>query len=126
MGANGTFSKGMDIPVVERKYKTVFKIDDNIMVLQRKDGIGKLPEESHTAGRIYVHFWKDGHDVKEIAKYGKNHKKIWEIHTKDHHGINPHFHYWRKGKPYGEALPLTPNKIKLLNKIRMFKYGTTK
>ena len=43
---------------------------------------------------IYAIFRKDGKDVKSIAQYGKNGQKIWEIHTDEHHGLQPHYHKW--------------------------------
>ncbi|MBP3510445.1 MAG: hypothetical protein J6K19_00180 [Prevotella sp.] len=120
MGANGTFSKGMVITEGERGYKTIFSFSDNVVVIQKYGKAAKLPEESHTAGRIYVVFKKDGSDVKGIAKYGGDHKKVWEIHTTDHKGLGAHFHYWKDGKPVKDANPLTPGMKSLLNKIRNF------
>lgn len=38
MGANGTFSVGIDIPKGEREYKTIFEIEENVKILQYKDG----------------------------------------------------------------------------------------
>ena len=43
---------------------------------------------------IYAIFRKDVKDVKPIAQYGKNGQKIWEIHTDEHHGLQPHYHKW--------------------------------
>lgn len=97
---------------------------DNIVVLEQKDPKhkGKLPEESHTPNRIYVSFMANGQDVKEIAKYGSDGKKLWAIHTKDHKGIKPHYHIWKDGAPTEEGYPLTKDMQKILKKIR--NYGT--
>ncbi len=126
MGGNGTFSVGKNFPEVEKKYWTVFKLEDNIFVVQNKKGGIKLPEESHTPGRIYVLFNKNGSGIHEISIYGEDHKKIWAIHTADHHGIKPHMHYWKDGGPFGEPFPLTPDKMKLLDKIKNLDYGEKK
>lgn len=69
MGANGTFSKGIDIPKAERGYRTVYQMTDNIVVIEHLGKTVKMPEESHTPGRIYVTFKSDGSDVKGIAQY---------------------------------------------------------
>jgi hypothetical protein len=81
----------------------------------------KLPEESHTPNRIYAIFKKNGSDVKCIAQYDSNGKKIWEIHTDDHYGMKPHFHYWKNGGQEEEAHPLTQVQLDLLNTVRNFK-----
>lgn len=87
----------------------------------------KLPEESHTPNRIYAIFNKNGNDVQAIAKYGPDGKKLWEIHTNDHHGIKPHYHPWqdghpvrtlnKKGKYENEGRPLDESKAKTLHKV---------
>lgn len=41
---------------------------------------------------------KDGTDVKSIARYGSDGKKICEIHTTDLKGIGEHFHKWNNCK----------------------------
>lgn len=126
MAGNGTFSKGMEIPVAQRGYKTICYISKNIVVLEKNSKDIKLPEESHTARRIYVLFEKDGSDVKAIAKYGANHKKIWEIHTFDHRKMGPHVHYWKNGEPYGDPQPLSKLQSNLLKKARNFQNGQKK
>ena len=120
MGANGSFSKGTTRTEEERMYETVYMIGDNIAVLEQKDKRKgtKLPEESHTPNRYYVAFRKDGKDVKSIAKYGADGKKIWEIHTNEHNGIIPHFHHWRGNGQEQEGFPLTQEMLDLLRKIR--------
>ncbi len=122
MGGNGTFSKGIDIPVEQREYRTICYLDDNIVVLQHKGKNVSLPEESHTPGRIYVAFRKDGTGIKEIAKYGDDHKRLWVIHTSDHHGMGIHVHTWKDGHPVeGSARPLNDSEKELYNKIISFK-----
>lgn len=123
MGGNGAFSSGVLNSEAGRKYATVFQIDENTLVLEQKDrrkGI-KLPEESHTPNRYYVAFRKDGKDVKSIAKYGADGKKIWEIHTNEHNGIKPHFHYWKDNGQEEQGYPLTSEMRDILNRIRNLK-----
>ncbi len=94
MGANGTHSSNALSSEENRKYWTVGTISENIKVLVQKDRNrhGKLPEESHTPNRVYVSFLTDGSDVKEIAQYGADCKKMYAIHTGNHKGISPHYH----------------------------------
>jgi len=123
MGANGSFSRGVLESESGRTYETIFMIGDNIAVLERKDkrlGV-KLPEESHTPGRTYATFRSDGKDVKSIAKYDSNGKKIWEIHTNEHEKISPHFHYWKENGQEKEAHALTAEMKIILNRVRQFK-----
>ncbi|MBQ9665042.1 MAG: hypothetical protein IJ635_02930 [Bacteroidaceae bacterium] len=122
MGGNGSFALKLASTEAGRRYKTIVAISDNIKVLQQKNpklGV-KLPEESNTPNRIYVTFYKDGHDVKDIALYGSDGKKLWQIHTQDHHGIKPHFHYWKDGGQEEGAHHLTKEMKALLDKIRLF------
>ena len=123
MGGNGSFFSGVLNSEAGRAYETVYRIDDNTLVLEQKDkhkGI-KLPEESHTPNRYYVVFRKDGKDVKSIAKYGADGKKIWEIHTNEHNGIKPHFHYWYGTGQEEKGHPLTSEMCDILNLIRNLK-----
>lgn len=122
MGAVGSFERGTANSEAGRDYKTIYSIGDNIKVLELKNpkkGV-KLPEESHTPNRIYVTFYKDGHDVKAIAKYGSDGKKLYEIHTIDHKGLGAHYHVWKEGKPI-EVHSLTSEMKILLDKVRNFK-----
>ena len=121
MGANGSHASGVLNTEEGRTYKTLFKMGDNIVYLDQKNPKqgGKLPEESHTPNRIYVSFYANGKDVKAVAKYGNDGKKLWEIHTADHHGLSPHYHIWIDGKPKeDDARPLTLQMKKLLKKIK--------
>jgi len=122
MGANGSHASGVLNTEDGRAYRTLFKMEGNIVVLEQKDPKhkGKLPEESHTPNRIYVSFMASGTDVKEIAKYGSDGKKIWAIHTNDHKGLKPHYHIWKDGKPSKEGYSLTPEMQKLLKKVRNY------
>jgi len=103
-----------------RKYKTIGKIVDIRIVKHKNPKLAKLPEESHTPNRIYATFYKDGQDVKAIAKYGHDGKKIWEIHTIDHKKMGPHYHEWKNGRPINDK-PLTEEMWKILKKIRNYK-----
>ena len=119
MGGNGSFKRGETLSAENRKYETVFMIGNNIAILEQKDKRKgtKLPEESHTPGRTYAAFRKDGKDVKLIAVYNGNGIKLYEIHTDDHRGLRPHYHPWKDGKPDKEiVLPLTEEMENILRK----------
>ena len=122
MGANGSHASGVLNTEEGRAYKTLFKMEDNIVYLSQKNPKqeGKLPEESHTPNRVYVSFLASGKDVKAIAKYDNDGKKLWEIHTNDHKGLKPHYHVWANGKPSKDGYPLTPEMSKLLKKARNY------
>lgn len=121
MGANGSFASGSTNSEIGRTYKTIGSIGEIQIVAPKNPKAGiKLPEESHTPNRIYATFYKDGHDVKSIAKYGAYGKKLWEIHTIDHKNLGPHYHDWAGGKPISDK-PLTKYMIDLLNKVRNYK-----
>ena len=121
MGANGSHASGILETEAGKAYKTLFKLGDNIIYLSQKNPKqeGKLPEESHTPNRVYVSFKADGKDVKAVAQYGGDGKKLWEIHTGNHYGLSPHYHIWKDGKPASnDAHPLTQEMTKLLKYIR--------
>lgn len=124
MGANGSHASGVLHIEEGRTYKTLFSMGDNIKVIEPKNPNrkGKLPEESHMPNRIYVSFMANGEDVKEIAKYGDDGKKLWSIHTLSHKGISPHYHNWKDGAQLKDAYALTTEMKSLLDKIR--NYGT--
>ncbi len=124
MGANGSHASGVLESTENREYYTLFSIGDNIKFLemQANGRGGKLPEESHTPNRIYVSFYKDGKNVKEIAEYDENGKKKYSIHTHDHYGLSPHFHYRKEGRQDKEGHPLTSDMQKLYKQI--INYGT--
>jgi hypothetical protein len=93
----------------------------------------KLPEESHTPNRIYATFNTDGSDVKSIAQYDAECKKIWKIHTTDHDDKHEHYHPWDNGHPIqywdtikqknrNVTIDLTSEMEKILLKLR--NYGT--
>lgn len=131
MGANGSHASGSTNSDAGRNWKNVGVVGD-VQIIQKKNPkvSNKLPEESHTPNRTYAIFEKDGNDVKAIAKYGSDGKKIWEIHTTDHDSIREHYHLWKDGKPEQEAgpngkprnkaYPLTPEMEKLFRKIRNY------
>ncbi len=123
MGGNGSHSSGLLKSDENRKYYTLGYITDNIIVLGQKayNKQGKLPEESHTANRIYVSVFADGKDVKEISRYGADGKKLYAIHTANHKGLSPHYHKWDNGIQLQGAYPLTPEMSDLLEYVR--KYG---
>ena len=124
MGVNGSHASGILYTEAGRKYYTLFSMGENIKVLGQKNPkqSGKLPEESRTPNRIYVSFYKNGKDVKEIAQYGPDGKKIFSIHTDDHHGIKPHYHIWKDGAQLKPGYKLDSAKLDLLTKIQ--NYGT--
>lgn len=121
MGGNGSFSSGSTSSEAGRAYKTVATIGD-IKILEKKNpnDSSSLPEESHTPNRTYAEIRKDGKDVGKIAKYGPDGKKLWEIHTTPHHGLNEHYHEWKDGHPVGEAKPLTQEMKDLLERVRNY------
>lgn len=131
MGANGSHANGSTESEAGRNWKTIGTIDE-IQIIQKKNpkDSNKLPEESHTPNRIYAIFEKDGSDVKAIAKYGADGKKLWEIHTTDHDNLGAHYHPWSKGRPVqiigpngklrNKAEKLDSYKQSLLNKVRNY------
>lgn len=131
MGANGSHANGSLDSELGRNWKTTGTIGE-IQIVQKKNASEsiKLPEESHTPNRIYACFNKQGNDIQAIAKYGPDGKKVWEIHTNDHHGIKPHYHPWqdghpvrtlnKKGKYENEGRPLDESKVKILHKVRNY------
>lgn len=70
--------------------------------------------------RDYVSLLKNGKDIKEIARYDDDGKKLWAIHTLDHHGLSPHYHTWTDGKPSTDAYPLTQEMKQLLKKVKNY------
>jgi len=122
MGANGSHASGVLNTEEGRSYRTLFTMGDNIKVLEQKNPkqSGKLPEESRTPNRVYVSFWKNGKDVKEVAQYGSDGKKMYAIHTGDHHGLSPHYHIWKNGRPSEDAYALTSTMKNLLKKIQEY------
>ena len=126
MGSNGSFVHGVTACEDGRRWKTIGE-SGKVQILQLKDSKAniKLPEESHTPGRVYAIFKRDGSDVKCIAQYGRHGQKIWEIHVDQHHYGDIHYHRWEdKGNgKRGEnkkAYMLTKRMRKLLRKIRNF------
>lgn len=126
MGGNGSFLKRAADSESERRYFTVDTLGE-IQIIQYKNGKQrKMPEESHTPNRIYATFEKDGSDVKAIARYGSDGKKIFEIHTVDHYGIHPHYHLWGDGTQQKDGFPLTSEMKMLLDKVRKYDKGKYK
>ncbi len=130
MGGNGSFSIGMYDSESERHYRTEYSPSKNIKVIRLKKAGShdKMPRTSHTANRVYVTMRKDGSDISEIARFGKNHKKLWSIHTKEHrdkrgHYTNGHIHFWKDGKPtkFPEDINKHPRLKRLLDKVRKMK-----
>lgn len=132
MGANGSHANGSTQSDAGQRWKTIGTVGEiQIIQLKNKKAPNKLPEESRTPNRIYAVFEKDGSDVKGIAKYGPDGKKLWEIHTTDHDNLGPHYHPWENGHPKkvvdsngeerNEAHALDSYKKSLLDKVR--KYG---
>ena len=126
MGGNGSFVRGLANCEDGRQWRTIAQCG-KIQILQLKNrSLGdKLPEESHTPGRVYAIFRKDGKDVKAIAQYDKNGQKIWEIHTDEHDGMSPHYHKWEdvgngKRGQQKDAHKLTKKMKSILRKVRNF------
>lgn len=72
--------------------------------------------------RIYAAFYRSGKGLKEIGVYGADGKKLYEIHTIDHHGLGAHYHNWLGGKPVNDDAHVLTNEMKgLINKIINFK-----
>lgn len=131
MGANGSHASGSTQSDAGQRWKTIGTIGEiQIIQLKNKKAPNKLPEESRTPNRIYAVFEKDGSDVKAIAKYGPDGKKLWEIHTTDHDNLGAHYHPWENGHPKrvvdsngeerNEAYPLDSYKKSLLDKVRRY------
>ena len=136
MGANGTASVNGSIPASEQQYVSHGTYTDpvygDIEIVEWTGGkINKSPEESNSAPRMYVTFYKDGSGVNEIAKYGSDHKKEWAIHTQPHNSKKakkkgeaidgPHIHRWVNGlaqKP--EQFSSDDPRIGLLHRVQNF------
>lgn len=118
MGGNGSFASGSTRNEEGRRWKTINVLFNGAKVLELKkssDSV-KLPEESHTPNSIYAIYYANGKGLKEIAEYGSDGKKLYEIHTVDHKGLGTHYHTWKDGKP-GDPQPITAAMEKLLKEI---------
>lgn len=126
MGGNGTFSKGHVMAEEQREWKTIDTLPASggfpeIAILEMKSRAHeKTPQESSTKN-IYAVFNATGSDVREISVYGKDRRKLLSIHTNIHHGITPHYHFYRDGKQMKEGYALTSGMQKLLNHVRNYK-----
>lgn len=136
MGGNGTASVNGSIPASEQQYVSHGTYTDpvygDIEIVEWTGGkINKSPEESNSAPRMYVTFYKDGSGVNEIAKYGSDHKKEWAIHTQPHNSKKakkkgeaidgPHIHRWVNSvaqKP--EQFSSDDPRIGLLHRVQNF------
>lgn len=121
MGGNGSFIARTTDSENVREFRTIYAIDENIKILERKNSkLGlKLPQESHSPNRVYAIFRKDGLDVKEIAVYDEHGMRLYTIHTQGHKGLAEHYHIWKNGHPIdNEVYALTPALQQLLRKIR--------
>ena len=124
MGGNGSFFSGITNFEENRRYKTILSIGDNIKILETKNPrlSLKLPEESHTPGRIYATFYRNGKGLKEIAEYGPDGKRINSIHIIDHNGLGSHWHPWKNGGQVENSAHALDDRMKgLINKIINFK-----
>lgn len=127
MGGNGSFSRGMYDKESERDYKTAYSLSKNIKVIELKNpgSHNTMPRTSHTANRVYVTMKKDGSGVREVTRYGKDHKARWSIHTEEHkegkeRWKNGHVHFYKNGGHHGRPHKLSdhPRLQRLLDKIR--------
>ena len=124
MGGNGSFISGITKFEDGRHYKTILSIGDNIKILETKNPklSLKLPEESHTPGRVYATFYRNGKGLKELAEYGSDGKRLNSIHIIDHHGLGSHWHPWKNGGQVPtEAYPINSRMRNLIDKIKNFK-----
>lgn len=122
MGANGSFANGTTSTEEDRRWKTVAVTESGIKIIEMKNPKSslKLPEESHSPNSIYAVFNKGGNGLKGISKYGPDGKKLFEIHTTDHHGLGLHYHAWKDGHPL-EAKPLTQSMKNMVEEVINFK-----
>ena len=135
MGGNGTASVNGSIPASEQQYVSHGTYTDPVYgyieIVEWTGNINKSPEESNSAPRMYVTFYKDGSGVNEIAKYGSDHKKEWAIHTQPHNSKKakkkgeaidgPHIHRWVNSvaqKP--EQFSSNDPRIGLLHRVQNF------
>ena len=84
MGGNGSFIYQSTACEDGRQWKTIATCG-KIQIIEMKDRSKSngMPAESHTPGRIYAMFRKDGKDVGSIAQYGKNGQKTLIQHRID-------------------------------------------
>ena len=111
MGGNGSKSLGLTATESGRRWKTVEVLPNGVKVIEFKKSNTplKIPEESHSPNSVYAMMDKKGDKLSRIAVYGADSKKVVEIHTEDHHGISPHYHQWKDGRPVGAVKPLSDN-----------------
>ena len=109
MGGNGSTSSGLTTTESGRRWKTVEVLPNGVKVIEFKKANTqlKIPEESRSPNSVYAMMDKKGRNLSRIAVYGADSKKMVEIHTEDHHGISPHYHLWRDGRPVGSVKPLS-------------------
>ena len=118
MGGNGSFSNGSTSTEEGRRLKTIYEFGGDIKIIELKNSKDpiKLPEESHSPNATYAIFNKGGKTIKAVAKYNGEGKKLFEIHTAPHKGLQPHYHNWQDGRP-ADVHQLDDSKQYLLNKI---------
>lgn len=120
MGANGSFSGGLYRDENLLRWETVKVLNNGVKIIEfkNKKTALKMPEESHSPNTTYAMMNKNGEGIKSIARYGSDGKKLFEIHTAKHHGLDTHFHYWKDGKPLDPiSIDSSPNKKKLLDDV---------
>lgn len=125
MGGNGSKSSGLTATEAGRRWKTIEVLPNNVKVIEFKNSKTplKMPEESRSPNSIYAMLDKKGQGLRRIAIYDSDCKKIIEIHTEDHHGISPHYHQWKEGRPIlAEPKPLSasPALQRLFNKTSKY------
>lgn len=111
MGGNGSKSSGLTAKESGRRWKTVEVLPNGVEVIEFKKSNTplKMPEESHSPNSVYAMMDKKGSKLSRIAVYDADCMKIVEIHTEDHHGISPHYHMWKDGRPVGSVKPVSDN-----------------
>ena len=100
MGANGSLARRSGKSPVGDAYNNVGRVGNTYVVQMKnpKENVN-LPRKSEVPNCIVAIFCKNGADVQKLAGYGPDCMKQWEVHTVDHHGLNPHYHPCINGKP---------------------------
>ena len=120
MGGRGAFIGKTNI-LKEQKFKTVLRIG-NIRVIEpiSKNERPKTPTLSRSPRAIYAALEKDGR-IKQIAVYGKNREKLYDIDLSHDHtnGKYPggHVQYYINGKRSNDYKHLNAKQRKLAQQL---------
>lgn len=123
MGSRGAFIdvnvKNFTFKEGGQHYKSIgiLKENPNVKVIIQDSNNVKVPEYSHTPGRIYA-VVKDGR-LKHLGYYDENHKQAVSIDFQhDHGGVQPHRHLYLNHDKNAPGVPPTQTEIELINKIK--------